>query len=351
MQMFQLLGSYLTELGTAFPDVTTESSYINAMTILNAMSATLGSIDLTKMDAAALAAVQTAVQTYITEFVQSLTGLIQYFTMQGNPYFIPQSLLSMYPEMNQLLSTFVSADGNAVKLMVILNDYPYSETAMDTIQNMRDVLHEGNDYQYLNMNESAVGGSTSAMLDVRTVLSTDFNRIMIVVLVGVFLVLCLLLRSFIAPIFILAIVTFAYGATMGIASWLFTDVLGQGGVSFVVPIIVFVLMIALGADYNIFMMSRIREEAHDKPMKEAIRSAVKSTGSVIMACGLILAGTFAAMIVSPIQTMLQLGVAVAIGVFLEAFILIPLMLPAVSNIFGRACWWPFGHKKLGIKKD
>jgi RND superfamily putative drug exporter len=110
-------------------------------------------------------------------------------------------------------------------------------------------------------------------------------------------------------------------------------------------------MIALGADYNIFMMSRIREEAHNKPMKEAIRSAVKNTGSVIMACGLILAGTFAAMIVSPIQTMLQLGVAVAIGVFLEAFILIPFMLPAVSNIFGRACWWPFGHKKLGIKKD
>jgi RND superfamily putative drug exporter len=93
--------------------------------------------------------------------------------------------------------------------MVILNDYPYSEAAMDTIQSMREVLHEGNDYQYLAMDESAVGGSTSAMLDVRTVLSTDFNRIMIVVLIGVFLVLCLLLRSFIAPIFILAIVTLA----------------------------------------------------------------------------------------------------------------------------------------------
>jgi len=351
MQMFQLLGSYLTELGTAFPEVTTESSYITAVTILNNMSAALSTVDLQNMDMATLANLQATFQTYIGEFVQALMGLAEYFAGHGNPYFIPQSLVSMYPELGQLISTFVSEDSDAVKLLVTLDDYPYSEAAMDTIENIRDVLHEGNDYQYLAMDESAVGGSTSAMLDVRTVLSTDFNRIMIVVLVGVFLVLCLLLRSFIAPIFILAIVTFAYGATMGIASWLFTDVLGQGGVGFVVPIIVFVLMIALGADYNIFMMSRIREEAHNKPMKEAIRSAIMSTSYVIMACGLILGGTFLAMLVSPIQTMLQLGVAVAIGVFLEAFIVIAFMLPAVANMFGRACWWPFGHKKLGIKKD
>jgi RND superfamily putative drug exporter len=189
------------------------------------------------------------------------------------------------------------------------------------------------------------------MLDVRTVLETDFNRIMIVVLVGVFVVLSLLLRSLIAPIFILAIVTFAYGATMGISSWLFTDVLGQVGVSFVVPIIVFVLMIALGADYNIFMMSRIREEAENKPMKEAIRSAIMSTSYVIVACGLILGGTFLSMVISPIQTMFQVGVAVAVGVFLETFVVIVFLLPSVANIFGRGCWWPFGHKKLGIKKD
>jgi RND superfamily putative drug exporter len=110
-------------------------------------------------------------------------------------------------------------------------------------------------------------------------------------------------------------------------------------------------MIALGADYNIFMMSRIREEAENKPMKEAIRSAIMSTSYVIMACGLILGGTFLAMLISPIQTMFQVGVAVAIGVFLEAFVVIVFLLPAVANIFGRACWWPFGHKKLGVKKD
>ncbi len=351
MQMFQLLGAYLTELGTTFPEVTAEPSYITAITILNNMSTTLGSIDPKNMDAAALAALQASFQTYITEFVQSLTGLVQYFMEQGNPYFIPQSLLSLYPDLGQLISTFISPDGNAVKLMVTLNDYPYSETAMDTIQKVSDALHKENGYQYFNTDESAVGGTTSAMLDVRTVLETDFNRIMVVVLVGVFVVLCLLLRSLVAPIFILAIVTFAYGATMGISSWLFTDVLGQVGVGFVVPIIVFVLMIALGADYNIFMMSRIREEAENKPMKEAIRSAIMSTSYVIVACGLILGGTFLAMVISPIQTMFQVGVAVAVGVFLETFVVIVFLLPSVANIFGRGCWWPFGHKKLGIKKD
>jgi uncharacterized membrane protein YdfJ with MMPL/SSD domain len=351
IQMFQLLGSYLGELGAAFPEVTAEPSYIAASTILNNMSAAMATVDLQNMNMATLAAVQAAFQQYITEFIQAMMGLGQYFAGHGNPYFIPQSLLALYPELGQLISTFISADGDAVKLMITLDDYPYSEAAMDTIQEIRDVVHNGDAYQYFDMNEAAVGGASSAMLDVRSVLETDFTRIMIVVLAGVFLVLCLLLRSLVAPLYILAIVTFAYGATMGISSWLFSDILGQSGVSFVVPIIVFVLMIALGADYNIFMMSRIREEAETKPMKEAIRSAIMSTGYVVMACGLILGGTFLAMLISPIQTMFQLGVAVAIGVFLEAFVVIVFLLPAMASMFGRASWWPFGHKKLGIKKD
>ncbi len=351
MQMFQLLGTYLGEVGNAFPEVIAEPSFINAVTILNNMSATLATVDIEKLDMASLAALQAAFQSYIGEFIQALTGLGDYFVAKGNPYFIPQSLLALYPELGQLISTFISAEGDAARLMITLDDYPYSEAAMDTIQEIRAVIHNGDSYQYFDMNESAVGGATSAMSDVRSVLETDFTRIMIVVLVGVFVVLCLLLRSLIAPLFILAIVTFAYGATMGISAWLFTDILGHSGVSFVVPIIVFVLMIALGADYNIFMMSRIREEAETKPMKEAIRSAIMSTGYVIMACGLILGGTFLAMMVSPIQTMFQLGVAVAIGVFLEAFVVIVFLLPAIASIFGRASWWPFGHKKLGIKKD
>ncbi|NLL90757.1 MAG: MMPL family transporter [Dehalococcoidales bacterium] len=351
MQMFQFLGSYLGELGAAFPEVTAEPSYIAALTILNDMSAAMATVDLQKMDMATLAAVQAAFQQYITEFVQAMMGLGQYFAIHGNPYFIPQGLLALYPELGQLINTFISSEGDAVKLMVTLHDYPYSEAAMDTIQEIKDVIHNGDTYQYFNMNEAAVGGASSAMLDVRSVLETDFIRIMIVVLAGVFLVLCLLLRSFVAPLYIMAIVTFAYVATMGISTWLFSDILGHSGVSFAVPIIVFVLMISLGADYNIFMMSRIREEAHEKPMKEAIRSAIMNTGYVIMACGVILGGTFLAMLISPIQTMFQLGVAVAIGVFVETFVVIVFLLPAMATMFGRASWWPFGHKKLGIKRD
>jgi uncharacterized membrane protein YdfJ with MMPL/SSD domain len=351
MQMFQLLGAYLGELGAAFPEVTAEPSYISAVTILNNMSAALATVDPQNIDMNTLAAVQAAFQQYITEFVQALMGLGDYFIAHDNPYFIPQSLLAMYPELGQLIGTFISDNGGAVKIMVTLDDYPYSEAAMDTIQRIRDVVHEESGYQYFDMAESSIGGSTSAMSDVRDILEKDFKMIMLVVLVGVFLILILLLRSIVAPLYILAIVTFAYGATMGISSWLFSDILGQAGVSFVVPIIVFVLMIALGADYNIFMMSRIREEAETKPMKEAIRSAIMSTGYVIMACGLILGGTFLAMLISPIQTMFQLGVGVAIGVFLEAFVVIVFLLPAMASMFGRASWWPFGHKKLGIKKD
>jgi uncharacterized membrane protein YdfJ with MMPL/SSD domain len=350
-QMFQLLGAYLAELGTAFPEVTAEPSYISAVTVLNDMSTALASVDLENIDMAAMANLQMAFQQYISEFVQALMGLGDYFSAQGNPYFIPQSLLALYPELEQLISTFISEDAEAVRLIINLSDYPYSEAAIDTTEQIGMIIHNETDSQYFNIEGAALGGATSAMQDVRSILESDFQKIMIVVLVGVFLVLCLLLRSIVAPFFIMALVTLTYGATMGISSWLFTDILGQGGVSFIVPIVVFVLMIALGADYNIFLMSRIREEAQDKPMKEAIRNAIKSTNSVIIACGLILGGTFAAMIVSPIQSMFQLGIAVAIGIFLEAFVVVTLLLPAVTNIVGRASWWPFGHKKLGIKKD
>ncbi len=350
-QMFQLLGAYLGELGTAFPEVTSEPSYISAVTILNNMNTALATVDPENIDMAAMANLQMAFQQYITEFVQALMGLSDYFSAQGNPYFIPQSLLGLYPELGQLISTFISEDAEATRLIINLSDYPYSEAAIDTTEQISLVIHNETDSQYFDIEQSALGGVTSAMKDVRAVLESDFQRIMGVVIAGVFLVLCLLLRSIVAPFFILALVTLTYGATMGISSWLFTDIMGQGGVSFVVPIIVFVLMIALGADYNIFLMSRIREEAQDKPMKEAIQNAIKSTSSVIIACGLILGGTFAAMAVSPIQSMFQLGIAIAIGIFLEAFVVVTLLLPAVTNIFGRTSWWPFGHKKLGIKKD
>ena len=149
-QMFQLLGAYLAELGTAFPEVTAEPSYISAVTVLNDMSTALASVDLENIDMAAMANLQMAFQQYISECA-GIDGVGGYFSAQGNPYFIPQSLLALYPELEQLISTFISEDAEAVRLIINLSDYPYSEAAIDTTEQIGMIIHNETDSQYFNI--------------------------------------------------------------------------------------------------------------------------------------------------------------------------------------------------------
>jgi RND superfamily putative drug exporter len=165
--------------------------------------------------------------------------------------------------------------------------------------------------------------------------------VQIVVVAGVLLVFILLLRSLLAPIYLALSVILSYGTTMGICTLIFQNALGYSGVNYALPIIVFVLLVALGADYNIFLMSRVREEAkRTGDIHEGIRRATAFTGSVITSCGIILAGTFAALIFSPINMLMQIGTAVAIGVLVDTFIVRTLLVPAIATILGRWNWWP-----------
>ena len=169
---------------------------------------------------------------------------------------------------------------------------------------------------------------------------------MIIVVIGVMLIFMILLRSIIAPLYLLATVVLSFGATLGIVTLIFQDALGQNGILYMIPIILFVLLIALGADYNIFLSSRIREESGKLGILEGVRVASSKTGGIITACGIILAGTFATLVVAPMQLMVQVGVAVAIGILLDTFIVRALLVPAIATLVGRWNWWP---SKLGRK--
>jgi RND superfamily putative drug exporter len=171
-------------------------------------------------------------------------------------------------------------------------------------------------------------------------LDSDFTKIQLVVLLGVFIVLVVLLRSLVAPLYLLATVLLSYATTLGLVTWIFQDLQGQDGISFIVPLIVFVLLVALGADYNIFLMSRVREESETRPAGEAIRVAAGVTGAVISACGLILAGTFAALISSPLRIMVQVGTSVGLGIMIDTFVVRSLLVPAIATLIGRKNWWP-----------
>jgi RND superfamily putative drug exporter len=192
-----------------------------------------------------------------------------------------------------------------------------------------------------------VGGAIAQFADIQTTISEDFQHVAILTLLGVFVVLVLLLRSLVAPIYLMLTVLLSYGTSMGVSTWLFQDVLGQSGVSYFIPLLVFVLLIALGADYNIFLTSRIREESETRPVRAGIRIASARTGAVITAAGLILAGTFASLVVAPLQILFQVGVAVAIGVLIDTLIVRSVLVPAITALLGERSWWPSrsgGHR-------
>jgi RND superfamily putative drug exporter len=123
----------------------------------------------------------------------------------------------------------------------------------------------------------------------------------------------------------------------------------EGSLIYMIPLFIFVILVALGADYNIFLMSRIREETHDRSIKDAVSHAVANTGGVITACGIILAGTFATLVISPLRIVLQIGAAIAIGVIMDTFIVRALLVPAIATLVGRWSWWPSGLFK-NLKK-
>ena len=143
----------------------------------------------------------------------------------------------------------------------------------------------------------------------------------------------------------MATVLLSYGATIGIVTWLFQDILGYNGISYIIPILLFVLLVALGADYNIFLSSRIKEESEKSDPLAGVRVASEKTGAIITACGIILAGTFATMAFAPLQMLFQIGLAVAIGILLDTFIVRAILVPAIATLLGKWNWWPSKIKK------
>jgi RND superfamily putative drug exporter len=168
----------------------------------------------------------------------------------------------------------------------------------------------------------------------------DFGRVTGLATAGILIVIIILLRSLLAPLYMVMTVLLNYGATLGITTWFFLDVMKHASVIYMLPIFIFVVLVALGADYNIFLVSRIREEAQQRPIKEAVSHAVANTGGVITACGIILAGTFATLTMAPLQVVLQIGAGIAIGVIIDTFIVRALLVPSLATIAGRWSWWP-----------
>jgi RND superfamily putative drug exporter len=192
--------------------------------------------------------------------------------------------------------------------------------------------------------EALVGGVTATALDTNTTAQRDLVIIIPVVLVVILFILMLLLRSILAPVLLVLSVVLSYAAAMGVSAFVFNNILGFPGADATVPLFGFVFLVALGVDYNIFLMSRVREESLKHGTRPGILRGLGVTGGVITSAGVVLAATFAALGVIPIMFLVQLAFIVAFGVLLDTVLVRSLLVPALAYDIGPRIWWP---SKLG----
>ena len=226
------------------------------------------------------------------------------------------------------------SDGD-VLLIATLADEADSLAAEDTIRDLRTAFASA-----LGEGESLVGGATAIDLDTNDTSIRDRTVIIPVILVVILLILMLLLRAILAPVLLILSVILSFGAALGVSALVFNHLLGFPGADPAVPLYGFVFLVALGVDYNIFLMSRVREESLAHGTRSGILRGLVATGGVITSAGLVLAATFAALGVIPILFLAQIAFIVAFGVLLDTFLVRSLLVPAVSYDIGRAIWWP-----------
>ncbi|UUN28178.1 MMPL family transporter [Streptomyces sp. FIT100] len=227
-----------------------------------------------------------------------------------------------------------TVDGELATLSVVLKDIPDSQAAKDTVDELRTAVHR------VDGADALVGGTTAQTLDTQRATDRDLTTVIPAVLAVVLLVLIWLLRALVAPLLLLATVVVSFFAALGASNLLFEHVFGFAGVDWSIPLLGFVFLVALGIDYNIFLMHRVREEAARLGHARGVLEGLTSTGGVITSAGVVLAATFAVFAGLPLVTMAQMGVLVGIGVLLDTFLVRTVLVPALALDLGRWFWWP-----------
>jgi putative drug exporter of the RND superfamily len=215
-----------------------------------------------------------------------------------------------------------------------LTTSPDSQAAFGTIDKLRTAVHA------VPGADAMVGGNTAVTLDIANAADHDRDVIIPFILVLVFLILGLLLRAIIAPIMLIATVVLSFSAALGVSALFFNNVFNFGNADNSFPLFVFVFLVALGIDYNIFLMTRVREEAGKHGPRHGALTGLSATGGVITSAGAVLAGTFGALGTLPVTFLAELGFAVAFGVLLDTIVVRSVLVTALNLDLGRWVWWP-----------
>ncbi|MGH2963167.1 MAG: MMPL family transporter, partial [Solirubrobacterales bacterium] len=220
------------------------------------------------------------------------------------------------------------------KLEATLEEDPYSTAAFDLVPGIREAVHG------VAGDGVLVGGPTASEYDLRQSTARDNRLIVPIALVVVFLILAALLRAIVAPLVLIATVILSYAAALGIGTFFFESIFDFPGIDPALPLFAFIFLVALGIDYNLFLMARVREETIEHGTRTGTIRGLAVTGAVITSAGLVLAGTFSTLAVLPLVFLTEIGFVVAVGVLIDTFLVRSLLVPALVLDIGDRVWWP-----------
>ena len=259
-------------------------------------------------------------------------------------FYIPKEVLEG-EDFQKALNTYMSHDRKTAKMTIILDVNPYSKEAMPIIQEINKTIDGTLKGTELNHVKTAIGGTTARNVDLKEVTGQDFLRTATIMLIGIAIVLIVITRSLLNTIFIIGSLILAYFASLGISEQISTHLLNVDSLSWNVPFFSFIMIVALGVDYSIFVMMRYNELEGDSATK--IVTASRHIGGVVLSAALILGGTFAALIPSGVLTLIQVASVVGVALLLLAIIVIPILLPALIGLTSKMKDYT---KKLSVRK-
>ncbi len=257
---------------------------------------------------------------------------------------IPPGAYQLY----RATAQFVSADGKTIQFETSLTaGDPSSTAALGAVPAIR--AEAASVAPVLRATDYGVAGEAPAIYDISAISNSDLAHVIPIAIIVIGVLLALVMRSLIAPLYLIASVALSYFAALGLAVIVFIELGHSGGITFILPFLLFIFLLALGEDYNILVMTRIREEAHRYSLREAVSRAVGVTGTTVTSAGLVLAGTFAVFAFvgsrgSGGSQIRDVGVGLAVGVIMDTFVVRTVLVPCTAVLLGRWNWWP---SKLG----
>ncbi|RKL65983.1 hypothetical protein CR203_18105 [Salipaludibacillus neizhouensis] len=279
----------------------------------------------------------------VEDGLADVMDILDELSTQSQPlegFFVPQTAFDD-GELDEIWDIFTSPNRQLTTFDVVLAINPYSNEAMAVVSDIERQIDNALKGTELEDITYSLGGLAVVNQDLKTISDEDFNRTAIIMLTGIFIVLVVLLKSLVMPVYIIASLILTYIASMAFTELIFIHILGYSGISWAVPFFGFVMLMALGVDYSIFLMGRFGENVRVMPIKEALVSSMTQIGTVVLSAAIILAGTFGAMMPSGVLSLLQIGTLVLTGLLIYAVIMLPLFIPMMVTMFGEKNWLPF----------